>query len=753
MAVAPGEASAGARSGFRRDIQGLRAVAILAVVGYHAGIPGMGGGYVGVDVFFVISGFLITGLIHGEVAGAGRLSFAGFYARRARRLLPSAILVIAATVAASAVVLSPLRAAAVLRDGVASALYTANYRFAAEATNYLSPSNAASPFLHFWSLGVEEQFYLIWPALLVTAVLVLRHRSTRRSAFAALAGVGAISFAVSLWLTTANEPWAFFSLPTRAWELAAGGLVALAVPELRRLSPAVSAALGVVGLGWIVLAVVALSPTTPFPGTAAVLPVGGAVALVAAGCREPRRARHSRRARTQWTVTGLLGLSPFQGAGRVSYTWYLWHWPFVVLAPAVVGHALPLDGRLLAVGLGLLAAVATTLVVEEPLRRSAWLGLPRGGLSLVGASSVAVVLSVVVAGTTLPEVIGTGQVARTALQLPAAQAQAAGPTASEEEAQSITAQVQQVVHLSAAESRVPANLQPSLWHAYSDEAPPFYDGCFDSFLATAVRPCGYGDLVSTRTIVLFGDSHALMWFPALENIAVGQGFRLVAAAKATCPPLDIPVFSPDLDRWYTQCSQWRQAEVARMTQLHPAIVVLGFSREYGVQNDRVQVDGPAWLAGLTEMITTLEATGAKVVVLGDVPYPPGSVPECLAAHAARATACLIPDAPPAVNASGIHTEMQAVTAAGGAYVDSHPWFCALGTCDALVENMLVYRDDNHVTSTYAKWLTPVIEADLALATGGIVAPPPPGATTGTGVVAGGPGGTGGTGGAVASGRS
>jgi peptidoglycan/LPS O-acetylase OafA/YrhL len=778
MAAAPGEASAGARagfrSGFRRDIQGLRAVAILAVVGYHAGVPGMGGGYVGVDVFFVISGFLITGLIHDEVARSGSLSFAGFYSRRARRLLPSAILVIVATVAASAAVLSPLRAAAVLRDGVASALYSANYRFAAEATNYLSPSNAASPFLHFWSLGVEEQFYLIWPALLVLAVLVLRRRpsatsrssffpassrwslhspsarsprSPRAAALLALAAVGAASFAVSLWLTAANEPWAFFSLPTRAWELAAGGLVALSVPELRRISPVVSAALGWIGLGWILLSVVALSPTTPFPGTAAILPVGGAVALVAAGCREPKAAKHSRQVRSQLNATGLLGLSPFQGAGRVSYTWYLWHWPFVVLVPALVGHALPLDGRLLAVGLGLLAAVATTLLVEEPLRRAPWLGLPRGGLSLVGASSVAVVLSVVVAGAALPETIGVGQVARTALRVPTDQASAAGPTVAESEAQSVTSQVQQIVKLSAEETRVPANLQPSLWHAYTDEAPPFYDGCFDSFLATAVHPCGYGDLVSTRSIVLFGDSHALMWFPALENIAAGQGFRLVAAAKATCPPLDVPVFSPDLHEWYTQCSLWRQAEVARMAQLHPAVVVLGFSREYGVQNDRVLVNGPSWLAGLSEMIGTLEAIGAKVVVLGDVPYPSGSVPECLSAHPGRASACLIPDSPPAVNAAGIETEARAVTASGAAYIDTRPWFCAGGTCDAVVENMLVYRDDNHITSTYAKWLTPVIQAELALATEGTIAPPSLETTTAPGA------GGSGSGGEVASGRS
>lgn len=730
MASVDAEPATGRGAGFRRDIQGLRAVAILAVVAYHAGIPHVGGGYVGVDVFFVISGFLITGLIYGEVARRGSLSFGGFYARRARRLLPSAVLVIAATLAVSTAVLSPVRAATVLRDGVASALYVANYRFAIGATNYLSAGSAPSPFLHFWSLGVEEQFYLVWPALLCLAALAWRRRrSTRMSATLALALVASSSFAVSLWLTHSNEPWAFYSLPTRAWELAAGGLVALAVPELRRLPAATAALLGWAGLAAIVWAVVGLSPATPFPGTAALVPVGGAVALVAAGCQVPKQPRHSRRPRRALNASGLLGLAPLQGGGRVSYTWYLWHWPFVVLAPAVVGHALPLDGRLAAVGLSLAAAVTTTFVVEEPLRRAAWLGRARGGLSLVTASSAVVVVSVFLAGTAFPKVLGTGHIARTALQAPAPQSQSSGTPDLVQTAASITTQVQQVVAQSQTEARVPANLKPALWKAYQDEAPPFYDGCFDSFTATAVHNCNYGQTGSSQSIVLFGDSHALQWFPAFQSIATTEGFHLVAAAKATCPPIDIPVFSPDLDEWYSQCTTWRNAVVTRIENLQPAVVVLGFSREYGVSNDHVLVDGPAWMAGLTEMINTLESTGAKVVVLGDDPYPPRSVPDCLSAHLSAATRCLVPEALPASNPIGIYAEAQAVTAAGAAYIDTRPWFCWAGLCDAMVENMLVYRDDNHITSTYANWLTPAVQAQLALATGGVIPPPGAGPTT------------------------
>ncbi len=289
-----GRGGRGRRGDFRPDIEGLRAVAILAVVGYHAGLSAIPGGYVGVDVFFVISGFLITEHLGRELSARGRISFGAFYARRARRLLPSALLVIGVTVAVSCAVLPPLQAMVVAKDGLANAFYVGNYRYALQATNYLSVSGPISPLLNYWSLGVEEQFYLVWPALLVVGSLVWWRRPTRTRATSqakaqplfsaivvAMALLAASSLAFSIWLTRANEPWAFFSLPTRAWELAVGGLLALVAPRLRRLPRRWMSVLSWVGIGAIVFSALTFTSATPFPGTAALVPVVGAAAVVA----------------------------------------------------------------------------------------------------------------------------------------------------------------------------------------------------------------------------------------------------------------------------------------------------------------------------------------------------------------------------------------------------------------------------------------------------------------------------------------
>ena len=159
---------------------------------------------------------------------------------------------------------------------------------------------------------------------------------------------------------------------------------------------------------------------------------------------------------------------------------------------------------------------------------------------------------------------------------------------------------------SLANSQVPATLTPSLADAAADVPPPFDDGCFNGFTDASVHTCLFGDTTASRSVVLFGDSHALMWFPAIDNLAKQQHDGLVVMAKATCPPFEIPIFSPDLGRPYTECDQWRAAELRRMATLRPAVVILGFSHEYGIAQDHVTVDGPAWLSGLGDMISTIE---------------------------------------------------------------------------------------------------------------------------------------------------
>ena len=714
-----------APSNRRRDIQGLRAVAILAVVAYHAGLP-VPGGYVGVDVFFVISGYLITQLLYDELSSGRRLSFANFYARRARRLLPSAVLVIVVTVVASVAVLGPLEAKAVGKDAVACALYVGNYRFALQATNYLNAQGPVSPLQNYWSLGVEEQFYLVWPALLLAASLIARpprgrHRRgrhrlsspdrSRRAVIGVVAVVGALSFWMCVSLTQTDQPWAFFSLPTRAWELAVGGLLALAVPYARRVPAWALGTIGWAGLGAVAWSLVAFGPQTPFPGPAALIPVAGTAAAIFAGTRHltagPAR---------------LLGLGPLQPIGAVSYTWYLWHWPLLVLAPYVVGHRLGLAENV-AVCLGsLVAAAVTTVLLEQPVRRSQWLSV-RTARSLVagGALSLGAALAAVLIVTAVPPPVGSGQASAARLvTAPVATGRSSTTTPpAVATADSLDAQVNAQVSLSLANLQVPESLTPSLSDAAADVPVPSDDGCFDGFTDTSVHPCLYGDTSSSSSIVLFGDSHALMWFPAFENLASQQHDALVVMTKATCPPLEISVFSPELGRPYTECDKWRAAELQRMSTLHPAVVILGFSREYGIADDHVVVDGPAWLTGLSDMITTIERdTGAQVVVMGDAPYPQQSVPDCLSRNLADTAACAVPKHYPFYNPEGIPQEQAVAASTGAGYVDTDPWFCISTSCTVIVGNMLVYRDDNHITATYANWLTPVIGAHLDAATDG-----------------------------------
>src|SRR3954462_15423619 len=284
-------AETSSRSGFRPDIEGLRAVAVVAVVLFHAGVPGVPGGFVGVDVFFVVSGFLITGLLWREVRDTGKVRLARFYAARARRLLPAGMFVLLVTAAAAAWLLPRLQARAVLGDAVASALYVGNYRLAVQGTDYLAADTPPSPFQHYWSLGVEEQFYLVWPALLiVTAWVIFRRRraESERSVVpfdVVLALVAAVSFAVSALWTTTLPSWAFFSLPSRAWELAIGGLVALSAGAWRRLPAWAAGAAGWAGLALIVVGCVRLGDSTAYPGIAALLPVLGTALVVGGGCR------------------------------------------------------------------------------------------------------------------------------------------------------------------------------------------------------------------------------------------------------------------------------------------------------------------------------------------------------------------------------------------------------------------------------------------------------------------------------------
>ena len=701
------------RKGFRPDIEGLRAVAVIAVVLYHAGIPGFGGGFIGVDVFFVISGFLITGLLWREVATTNTVALGRFYGARARRLLPAAATVGIATALVVAVVLPPLQARSVFLDGIACALYAGNYRFAMHGTDYLASDLPPSPFQHYWSLGVEEQFYLVWPVLIIgTAWLVHRLRAgaaARATPYAVvLVLVAAASLAAAVLWTRTSPAWAFFSLPTRAWELAAGGLVALSIHQWRRLPLLPATIVGWGGLALIVLTCTQLGPRTPYPGTAALLPVLGTALVIGAG-----------------PVTDGLGVGrvlcrpAMRAIGRVSYSWYLWHWPVLLLMPPLLGEPAGLPARLSATAVSGGLAVITLHLVENPgrfaaaLRRSA-----KASLTVAAAASAAAACACMLLLNVVPVPVGHGAAAPRA-NIVAVPPTTIAPAMSPEEAavQHAFAQARDAVAASAGLRAVPSNLDPPLAKAPADKAAVFVNGCVRSWREIGQGECATGDIASPTTVALVGDSHAAMWNPAFQHLAEQRHWRLETLAKVTCPLQDLHITSPYLGREYTECEQWRAQIVNRLKAEHPRLVVLDMSRRYGADFGFTSYD-PAWIDTLGRTVAQLRSIGAAVLVLGPVPDPGSSVPTCLSGHVDDATACA-PARPVAVGDGGISAERAATTAGGGHYADLTDLFCTADRCPVIVGNTLVFRDDNHVTTEYAQLLTPVFGAlaDRALAGG------------------------------------
>jgi peptidoglycan/LPS O-acetylase OafA/YrhL len=680
---ADGTPPAGTReagTGFRPDIEGMRAIAIVSVLLCHAGVPFLAGGFVGVDVFFVISGFLITRLLLKELHRSETISLRNFYARRAKRLLPQAALLLATVGIVSFILFSPVRAVSVSGDIISSAVYVANWHFAAQSVDYFAQGLEPSPVLHLWSLSIEEQFYVVWPTLMLLVTFYWRRqgKSGRPALWTALAVILVGSLLLGIQLTDTEPASAYFNTFGRAWELGLGA--ALALLGAVRIPRSIAAAIGWAGVAAILYACFAYSAATPFPGVAALIPTLGAAALILAGS--------SIYAQTRGAPAMVLGTAPSRYIGRISYAWYMWHWPFLIFAAAIWG---PLS---VAVGLAVVAvSVIPTMVshhlIEDPVRRSRLLARMPNRALLIGAGCMAVGIGTGIALTDLQPTI------KTAHQVAGAAALRREPTPQ----QSADA------------------VRPNPLEAQNDRSREFTDGCLVGTEGTTSNTCTYGDLESEHTIVLFGDSHAMQYFPALEVLAERHHWRLVALTKRECPPGEVKVRSQIDAREYSQCDAWRENSLRRIEgEDKGTMVVMSGDAEYTPYDDGGgQLKGAAAAdaleSGYIATLERLDGAGFKPVVIRDNPASEHDVPSCVSENLDDLEACAFPW----VRDKNKEFDVRAARATGTHLIDVTPEVCPSDLCRAVIGDALVFRDKAHLTATYARTLSPWIEKGLRAA--------------------------------------
>ena len=667
---------------FRRDIEGLRAIAVLAVVGGHAGVPFVSGGYVGVDVFFVISGFLITSLLLNERRATGSISITGFYARRATRLLPAATVVILATLAAAWAWLPATRFPSIALDAVAGAFYGLNLRLAYTGTEYLNADAAPSPLQHFWSLAVEEQFYLVWPLLLIAATMAWRrHRFTVTLPVAVLLTVIAGSFVLSVVHTASGGPWPYFGTHTRAWELAAGALIAVFAGHLARLHRHAAAVITWSGLAAIVAAVFWFTEDTPFPGHAALLPVVGSVAVIAGGCAQPGGGAGL-----------LLNRGPFQFIGKISYGFYLWHWPVLLIAPAALGVPASLPLHLLLCLVALVISVACFHLVENPIRtRRALKRLPWRGIGVGAALSATTAGFAGVAFWFPPSISGSGTAPDTA--------QAVAESDNPEET------LHGLITDSMTMTSIPANLTPELAGIGSDRPVIYREDCHAAPEDESPRTdCVYGDPTGDKTVVLIGDSHAAQWFPALNEISRQQGWRLLPRTKSACSAPTVLTHSEIFGRDYHECVAWRDDTLDEIAEREPDMVIMSSSDADG--NRPLGTSDPlrTWVDGWVEAYLRVASPDTALVNILDTPWAKTNVPDCLAGNPDRIEECHRPVADAIKQPERRHAAREALQPIVDTVIDPTSWLCDETDCPVIVGNLLVYRDGHHMTTDYSRML-------------------------------------------------
>ena len=715
-------------SHYRGDIDGLRFVSILLVVLYHAGVTRFGGGYVGVDVFFVISGYLITGLLLREYRSTGEINLVDFFARRIRRLLPLAATVLATTLVIGGWLLTPLQRTSLITDARWASLYGANWRFGAQTAEYTAVNPTESLLLHYWSLSIEEQFYVLWPLVVVIAFWAVRARGARLQTGLLLfvtAIIVAGSFAVAVANAIQLVPGSYFSSFGRFWEMGVGALLAIAAPSLQSLqTPRNRAPLVAIGLGAILVAAVSYGAQTPFPGYAALVPVLGAAMIIVFGANSSASAEPR--------SIDLLAWGPLPALGRLSYAWYLWHWP-------AIGIALLANQRWdLGLGTGVVtfAAVAVSFglawishhLIENPIRLAHRLSASTRPNFALGA---ALMLAPVIGGFLF---LAAGNTGTTTVAAPAVITNDAPSSVAPSTTDAGNSRAPRTTPTTTAVAAPETSLVPTtlLVRAMTPEdaandsvgqdRPALAMGaCFSSFEDVEIAPdCVFGDENGERTIIAIGDSHMQHFLPALHLAGEENGWRVLSWIKGACPVTGASLWSNQLSRPFHECDEWNENLLAALEGVEADGVLI--ARAFQHQERLVDEDGQileqpegiaqAWAAGHRDVHDQLTERFGTVVVMRDTPRAPHNVANCLSRNPTETSQCGFPAEGHALRDTILFdAEVRAVGTQH--HLDVTPYVCESDPCQMVTAGGVIkYRDTQHLTGTFSTTLAPVFSVLL-----------------------------------------
>lgn len=679
-------------SDFRPDVEGLRAIAIVLVLLFHAGVPGFPGGFLGVDVFFVLSGYLITRSLLHEAERSGSIRLSHFFARRVRRLLPASILVIVVTGVGIRWLLPVTSWREFGGDVVASAFYVINWRLAARSVDYLAEGVSASPLQHYWSLAVEEQFYLIWPLLMLIALRIKRGADIRLRVALGILLLGVVflpSLGWSIFQTSVEPERAFFATTTRLWELSLGAFVALLGGNALSFRPRVASTMRVIGVSAIVLSAITVGPAAEWPGYLALIPTLGTAAVILAGSAPGTLDLADRFLRT----------APMQRIGAWSYSLYLWHWPPLALLAAAGIKLAVWQSVLISLGM-FIPALVSFYLIENPIRYyHSLVGSPSMSLSVganltlagAGVGAYLLVVSMMVPSGTA----NTGPVGGSAdsSSRPIGALALTPPTTNDQLLEAL---------------RNTVDVVPSPVLATQDLPQIYADDCQAPFSATEPIVCSYGAEESSIEVALVGDSKAAQYTDPLIEIAESNNWHFSTYTKSAC---ELSTAMPSREEEpYIECREWSQILLEQLVTDPPDLVLVSQSSSVAWTESSAEDGYELMVRGMHDAYSRLTRAGSEVVMLIDNPHPGMEVYECVAESDDLADCVFMRD--DRIATGGRRAQLAVADRYGYPTIDLLDYICPTDMCMPVIGNVLVYRQGSHLTATYVKTLQPILDERL-----------------------------------------